>query len=539
MIAAHARFPVSGIIPARAGFTTTAVSSPPWRGDHPRSRGVYTDTKVRAVVGDGSSPLARGLHYRAFTAAMHARIIPARAGFTTRPARRSCGRWDHPRSRGVYRESNAFSAKTAGSSPLARGLLRRRSRRRGPDRIIPARAGFTACGRRAGLGGRDHPRSRGVYTYDGDPQMTAHGSSPLARGLRLVRWARGVPRRIIPARAGFTGRRDGAGRRGRDHPRSRGVYCGPGCGRARARGSSPLARGLRNGTPTKPRVRRIIPARAGFTALVVHRPGDRRDHPRSRGVYWARAWVEGRLAGSSPLARGLRTIVPVKVGGRGIIPARAGFTGRPALARGAVRDHPRSRGVYRPAGTNSSRRSGSSPLARGLLRVSISSSGDPADHPRSRGVYTTASVHLRVYAGSSPLARGLQRGEISFVTGSRIIPARAGFTQLGYLDASLMRDHPRSRGVYRPRPSSPRRGSGSSPLARGLPVLGELVGPEAWIIPARAGFTHLAARGHDSRRDHPRSRGVYARRITASCHAYGSSPLARGLRPHPTGLRNK
>ena len=55
------------------------------------------------ILPDGSSPLARGLLYLTRYDALYDRIIPARAGFTTR---RVCSgsEWrDHPRSRGVYR----------------------------------------------------------------------------------------------------------------------------------------------------------------------------------------------------------------------------------------------------------------------------------------------------------------------------------------------------------------------------------------------------------------------------------------------------
>ena len=50
--------------------------------------------------------------------------------------------------------------------------------------------------------------------------------------------------------------------------------------------------------------------------------------------------------GSSPLARGLLAVYDAVVGNDGIIPARAGFTlrGPPAVVCGP--DHPRSRGVY-------------------------------------------------------------------------------------------------------------------------------------------------------------------------------------------------
>ena len=75
------------------------------------------------------------------------------------------------------------------------------------------------------------------------------GSSPLARGLREV--IKGVidAHRIIPARAGFTIRKDYHGPHEQDHPRSRGVYDCVWVPVAACEGSSPLARGLPRATP--------------------------------------------------------------------------------------------------------------------------------------------------------------------------------------------------------------------------------------------------------------------------------------------------
>ena len=50
---------------------------------------------------------------------------------------------------------------------------------------------------------------------------------------------------------------------------------------------------------------RIIPARAGFTYPQSTDKVDRKDHPRSRGVYRRRPRRRFQLRGSSPLARGL------------------------------------------------------------------------------------------------------------------------------------------------------------------------------------------------------------------------------------------
>ena len=193
-----------GIIPARAGFTGQGSLDLLGGGDHPRSRGVYIPAEVLRDAYTGSSPLARGLPRAAGDSLHDLRIIPARAGFTEREHRRGPERTDHPRSRGVYSFSSVPWAPASGSSPLARGLLRRRAADGPGPGIIPARAGFTLQGRRVRATGADHPRSRGVYTaYVAYERMLA-GSSPLARGLqrRPDLLIEGVG--IIPARAGFT-----------------------------------------------------------------------------------------------------------------------------------------------------------------------------------------------------------------------------------------------------------------------------------------------------------------------------------------------
>ena len=196
------------------------------------------------------------------------------------------------------------------------------------------------------MDGWDHPRSRGVYTASSTVASSSGGSSPLARGLQR-RAPRGyLQARIIPARAGFTGPRRGRGTPPADHPRSRGVYTAPVLQVSRADGSSPLARGLLRGAECPIRCARIIPARAGFTGGVWCADSAGSDHPRSRGVYSPCVRCLPPMAGSSPLARGLRRGEPLPCGLQRIIPARAGFTtGRPGSCS-VVTDHPRSRGVY-------------------------------------------------------------------------------------------------------------------------------------------------------------------------------------------------
>ena len=136
-----------------------------------------------------------------------------------------------------------------GSSPLARGLLQNINVISVPNRIIPARAGFTAGVNELLCGRQDHPRSRGVYDAKAGSFLLAGGSSPLARGLPARALVEKFGHRIIPARAGFTREHSG-------HVQDRW-------------GSSPLARGLHAPVDEGVRVRGIIPARAGFTRRLV------------------------------------------------------------------------------------------------------------------------------------------------------------------------------------------------------------------------------------------------------------------------------
>ena len=295
---------------------------------------------------------------------------------------------------------------------------------------------------------KDHPRSRGVYRKPPSGVRAESGSSPLARGLPLRGGPCGPGGRIIPARAGFTRGRPGRPGWTPDHPRSRGVYAMAGMSLPTNHGSSPLARGLLRCRKQTNYGRRIIPARAGFTSTGRARVTRLRDHPRSRGVYKGGVFKMSVKHGSSPLARGLRPPAPDSGRSWGIIPARAGFTTRSA-----------------PPGRT------------------------PPDHPRSRGVYGHEISVAVAGAGSSPLARGLPSQFTHRSERNRIIPARAGFTRPRRRGERYCRDHPRSRGVYGHEISVAVAGAGSSPLARGLLPPTQNETQNTRIIPARAGFT--------------------------------------------------
>ena len=171
--------------------------------------------------------------------------------------------------------------------------------------IIPACAGFTRSRRRSPRTQADHPRMRGVYDLPIPRPPHTAGSSPHARGLLDTRHHRRQGGGIIPACAGFTPMPRSCSRARRDHPRTRGVYRRRGKEERVWAGSSPRARGLPRQNVRAAGVLRIIPACAGFTPPATTPTGSGGDHPRMRGVYWAKQRVTPSVTGSSPHARGL------------------------------------------------------------------------------------------------------------------------------------------------------------------------------------------------------------------------------------------
>ena len=213
-----------------------------------------------------------------------------------------------------------------GSSPLARGT------RVIPESIglvvglIPARAGNTAGMRYATARYGAHPRSRGEHRPARHYRRRAPGSSPLARGTHTRAAARRSPLGLIPARAGNTQYRKRSYRGHGAHPRSRGEHLGIDNTEFFVEGSSPLARGTLTLTGTIKALSGLIPARAGNTVWGGVTIRTIRAHPRSRGEHLKNPRPHTSSGGSSPLARGTRSVFACSLTRRGLIPARAGNT---------------------------------------------------------------------------------------------------------------------------------------------------------------------------------------------------------------------
>ena len=152
----------------------------------------------------GSSPRMRGTLTRIASISPRTRIIPADAGNTAPAALFWTGTGDHPRGCGEHAMYRVAANESWGSSPRMRGTL-------GEDR-------------QTGASLQDHPRGCGEHPLAVSGLAFVPGSSPRMRGTHRRRLQQGHPRRIIPADAGNTYRRDCLNLGNMDHPRGCGEH---------------------------------------------------------------------------------------------------------------------------------------------------------------------------------------------------------------------------------------------------------------------------------------------------------------------------
>ena len=170
-----------------------------------------------------------------------------------------------------------------GSSPRARGTLRRHGQLGASGRFIPACAGNAASCRTSSAGRPVHPRVRGERPVNVNTAVNGGGSSPRARG---TRWGRFFPlslMRFIPACAGNATWRLSATPCRTVHPRVRGERRYRPARGLDTIGSSPRARGTQTRLDFLASIMRFIPACAG-NAFVNNRSYESvAVHPRVRG----------------------------------------------------------------------------------------------------------------------------------------------------------------------------------------------------------------------------------------------------------------
>ena len=231
-----------------------------------------------------------------------------------------------------------------GSSPRGRGKLALVQVNGAGKRLIPARAGKTLWPPSASSPSRAHPRAGGENKPSGALANIAYGSSPRGRGKRDH--GRTAHRRagLIPARAGKTMCCTRYAEDRGAHPRAGGESSLRPITILSPAGSSPLGRGKPSETPLTPRSVRLIPARAGKTGREYRRSPGRRAHPRAGGENPCCSRRGVRPAGSSPRGRGKPQHVAGHRLSHGLIPARAGKTQFSNLVVHCLSAHPRAGG---------------------------------------------------------------------------------------------------------------------------------------------------------------------------------------------------
>ena len=252
-------------------------------------------------------------------------------------------------------------------------------------------------------------------------------------------------------------------------------------------GSSPHARGKPRAGPADRNRQGLIPACAGKTHQRDQADNYLWAHPRMRGENWWPTATPACHKGSSPHARGKRTLHSEYQYSLRLIPACAGKTGCISNRAVPVGAHPRMRGET---------------ISRMMSAVLVRA------YPRMRGKNGDLAVSYGYQQGSSPHARGKQR-HLALGHGiARLIPACAGKTKARRVGRTPIPAHPRMRGENRGSSYGRQDDCGSSPHARGKPRL---------LFCARF-----------SRRAHPRMRGENSYQNTAARMSEGSSPHARG-----------
>ena len=173
-----------GLIPARAGKTSSpwSPSGPP--SAHPRACGENTTSLSSALFKAGSSPRVRGKLRPRRRPHRRGRLIPARAGKTSYTRQAISRQRAHPRACGENADGNRGAEGGVG--------------------LIPARAGKTKAAKVRGRSASAHPRACGENALVGDDRAHTNGSSPRVRGKPLWADLGGGGAGLIPARAGKT-----------------------------------------------------------------------------------------------------------------------------------------------------------------------------------------------------------------------------------------------------------------------------------------------------------------------------------------------
>ena len=474
---------------------------------HPRVCGELGVAAADAPRALGSSPRLRGTRSGLRAPLSPERFIPASAGNSRTPRRRSAGSPVHPRVCGELDSGVLGVARRNGSSPRLRGTHVLVVELPPDRRFIPASAGNSSKAIGLMSLGPVHPRVCGELGVAAADAPRALGSSPRLRGTRSGLRAPLSPERFIPASAGNSRTTRFRQPGWTVHPRVCGELTMTPHAAGVVHGSSPRLRGTRLGRGPFVLFRRFIPASAGNSAAGVSRPPPGPVHPRVCGELALRRPHRPAAHGSSPRLRGTRLPPPPRSSGSRFIPASAGNS-HPLPRNPALRSvHPRVCGELLPGVRYPTVPTGSSPRLRGTRGnrnpelpsdrfIPASAGNSPSDsggiakksvHPRVCGELAESELADRPRNGSSPRLRGTPCQLPSLVDCNRFIPASAGNSAVRPTERLHITVHPRVCGELTLNGLRGKRNCGSSPRLRGTRKFEPAHRSFLRFIPASAG----------------------------------------------------
>ena len=238
-------------------------------------------------------------------------------------------------------------------------------------RITPAWAGKRQRASTPTRCWTDHPRVGGEKTKSIHPYPVLDGSPPRGRGKADVLFSQFFARRITPAWAGKSPKRDTAVAVNGDHPRVGGEKHLSGTTDNRPQGSPPHGRGKDHTGDKAACLDRITPAWAGKSSRAPWAIFPARDHPRVGGekfTAYAKIWNEW---GSPPRGRGKAPHAVSCASWVWITPAWAGKRVRKPSCWLSVEDHPRVGGEKCVPVSWATGPAGSPPRRRGKALVPL------------------------------------------------------------------------------------------------------------------------------------------------------------------------
>ena len=171
------------------------------------------------------------------------------------------------------------------------------------------------------------------------------------------------------------------------------------------------------------------------------------------------------------------------------------------------------------------------PAWAGKTLAASSAIESPRAHPRVSGENMSPPVSPPVTMGSSPRERGKPCLGIQVRSRKRLIPARAGKTNVLTVCYFKTRAHPRAGGENFDLPFTAERMSGSSPRGRGKLLVAVVREALRGLIPARAWKTRCSSWVRAPLSAHPRAGGENTVAAAPMAGPNGSSPHGRGKLP--------